>query len=196
MYLATGWGPYLHPDEVDLTQHTLTQAIAQRLPYVLKHRMRRHDGQYRWLLAQGAPSYLQGGKLFGYVGAAIDITELKQVNEQLRRTNVDLDTFVYMASHDLKAPITNIEGILLALRDTLPPLVQQDEVVARLLALLDDTVARFQLTIAQLTDISRLQLAHTGPTQAAPSRYGVSPTWAPPSPLRSPSKRPPTLCHL
>jgi signal transduction histidine kinase len=91
--------------------------------------------------------------------------ELSQSNAQLTRTNVDLDTFVYTASHDLKAPITNIESIGLALRDTLPPQVQQDEVVAHLLALLDTTVARFRLTIGQLTDISKLQLAHAGPAE-------------------------------
>jgi signal transduction histidine kinase len=91
--------------------------------------------------------------------------ELQESNRQLTRTNVDLDTFVYTASHDLKAPITNIEGILLALRDTLPPTVQQDEVVAHLLELLDNTVTRFQFTISQLTDISRLQLAHVGPAE-------------------------------
>ena len=75
---------------------------------------------------------------------------------------MELDTFVYTASHDLKAPITNIEGIVLALRDTLPAAVQQNEMVAHLLDLLNQTVARFQVTITQLTDISRLQLAHTG----------------------------------
>jgi signal transduction histidine kinase len=91
--------------------------------------------------------------------------ELGNSNAQLTRTNVDLDTFVYTASHDLKAPITNIESILLALRDTLPPAVQQDEVVAHLLDLLDQTVTRFQFTIGQLTDISRLQLAHVGPAE-------------------------------
>jgi signal transduction histidine kinase len=91
--------------------------------------------------------------------------ELSQSNAQLTRTNVDLDTFVYTASHDLKAPITNIESIGLALRDTLPPEVQQDEVVAHLLELLDTTVARFRLTIDQLTDISKLQLAHAGPAE-------------------------------
>jgi PAS domain S-box-containing protein len=88
--------------------------------------------------------------------------ELHESNTQLTRTNVELDTFVYTASHDLKAPITNIEGIVLALRDTLPAPVQQDEMVAHLLDLLNQTVARFQVTITQLTDISRLQLAHTG----------------------------------
>ncbi|MFD1875536.1 PAS domain-containing protein [Hymenobacter bucti] len=91
--------------------------------------------------------------------------ELHASNTQLTRTNVDLDTFVYTASHDLKAPITNIESIVLALRATLPPAVQQDELVGHLLSLLDTTVARFQFTIGQLTDISRLQLAHVGPAE-------------------------------
>jgi signal transduction histidine kinase len=91
--------------------------------------------------------------------------ELNTTNTQLTRTNVDLDTFVYTASHDLKAPITNIESIVLALRSTLPAMTQQDEVVARLLGLLDTTVARFQFTIGQLTDISRLQLAQSGPAE-------------------------------
>jgi len=88
--------------------------------------------------------------------------ELNQSNTQLTRTNVDLDTFVYTASHDLKAPIANIEGILLALRAQLPAAVQQDEMIAQLLDLLQGTVNRFQLTITQLTDISKLQLAHAG----------------------------------
>jgi PAS domain S-box-containing protein len=88
--------------------------------------------------------------------------ELHESNTQLTRTNVELDTFVYTASHDLKAPITNIEGIVLALRETLPPPVLQQELVRHLLDLLNQTIARFQLTIGQLTDISRLQLAHAG----------------------------------
>jgi signal transduction histidine kinase len=91
--------------------------------------------------------------------------ELNETNRQLTRTNVELDTFVYTASHDLKAPITNIESIVLALRDTLPADVQQDELVGHLLGLLNQTVARFQVTIGQLTDISRLQLAHAGPAE-------------------------------
>jgi signal transduction histidine kinase len=91
--------------------------------------------------------------------------ELHRTNAQLTRTNVDLDTFVYTASHDLKAPITNIESIVLALRDTLFPAGQQEELIGQLLDLLDKTVARFQTTIGQLTDISRLQLAHTGPAE-------------------------------
>jgi signal transduction histidine kinase len=91
--------------------------------------------------------------------------ELHESNTQLTRTNVELDTFVYTASHDLKAPIANIESIVLALRDTLPTDVRQNELVGHLLDLLNQTVTRFQTTINQLTDISRLQLAHTGPAE-------------------------------
>ncbi|RZK99507.1 MAG: HAMP domain-containing histidine kinase, partial [Hymenobacter sp.] len=91
--------------------------------------------------------------------------ELGVSNAQLMRTNVDLDTFVYTASHDLKAPITNIEGILEALRNVLPAQVQQDDVIAHLLGLLDHTVGRFRLTIAQLTDLTRLQQTYNEPAE-------------------------------
>ncbi|UOQ77640.1 PAS domain-containing protein [Hymenobacter sp. 5516J-16] len=91
--------------------------------------------------------------------------ELSKTNAQLTRTNIDLDTFVYTASHDLKAPITNIESIMLALREHLPREVQQHELISHLLDLLDHTVARFQTTIAQLTDLSKLQLAHAAPAE-------------------------------
>jgi signal transduction histidine kinase len=132
------------------------------------------------------PRYAEDGRIDGVLVFAFEVTDqvrsrqqvqalneklqhtntaLSDTNAQLTRTNVDLDTFVYTASHDLKAPITNIEGIVLALRETLPPTVQQDEMVAHLLDLLNQTVTRFQLTIGQLTDISRLQLAHVGPAE-------------------------------
>ncbi|WP_426061241.1 PAS domain-containing protein [Hymenobacter sp. B1770] len=164
-YITTGWGPYLHPEELELTQGTLTQAIAQRQPYILEHRLLRHDGQYRWLLAQGAPSYLAGGELYGYVGSAIDITDLKQANEQLQRTNVDLDNFIYTASHDLKQPIANIEGLLQGVQHALPPAGRVGE-VPRMLDLMQGAVERFGRTIAHLTDISRLQHEYNQPATA------------------------------
>ena len=83
--------------------------------------------------------------------------ELHDANQRLSRTNADLDTFVYTASHDLKAPIANIEGLLNALRDDLPAEVMQGRLVPHLLNLMQGSVARFQQTIGHLTDISQLQ---------------------------------------
>lgn len=83
--------------------------------------------------------------------------ELATANARLTRTNSDLDIFVYSASHDLRAPIANIEGLLLALRQELPVEAWQAELVPRLLELMDGAVARFQQTLGYLTDVTRLQ---------------------------------------
>jgi PAS domain S-box-containing protein len=83
--------------------------------------------------------------------------ELHESNNRLMRTNDELDTFVYSASHDLKAPITNIEGLLLALRRHLPPEAVQTELVPQLLGMMDGAVQRFQETLGHLTDVTRLQ---------------------------------------
>jgi PAS domain S-box-containing protein len=91
--------------------------------------------------------------------------ELREANARLSHTNVDLDTFVYTASHDLKAPISNIEGLLVALGEQLPPPVQQDAEVTHVLRLMHDSVARFQRTLGHLTEVSKLQHAHAEPAE-------------------------------
>ena len=91
--------------------------------------------------------------------------ELNGSNTQLLRTNVDLDNFIYTASHDLKAPITNIEGLLDTLRHELPDPAPTNE-VPFILDLMQDSVERFKRTIDHLTEVSKLQQAHA-PDRAA-----------------------------
>nr|GFA34985.1 hybrid signal transduction histidine kinase B [Tanacetum cinerariifolium] len=79
---------------------------------------------------------------------------------ELTRTNVDLDNFIYTASHDLKAPISNIEGLLLALEHELPAAGRVGN-VPLMLTLMQEAVERFTRTIGHLTDLSRLQKEHT-----------------------------------
>ncbi|QKG51400.1 sensor histidine kinase [Hymenobacter sp. BRD67] len=86
--------------------------------------------------------------------------ELRDTNQQLVRTNVDLDNFIYTASHDLKAPISNIEGLLYLLQEELPPKVAQDAEVGPTLTRMLDAVERFKRTIEHLTDVSKLQKEH------------------------------------
>jgi signal transduction histidine kinase len=85
--------------------------------------------------------------------------ELNKSNTQLIRTNVDLDNFIYTASHDLKAPISNIEGLLLALERELPAASRVGD-VPYMLTLMQEATERFKRTITHLTDISRLQKEH------------------------------------
>ena len=84
-------------------------------------------------------------------------------NEQLTRANVDLDNFIYTASHDLRAPILNIDGLLHALEQELPAVTRQTPDVAPLLTMMHDAVARFQKTVDDLTEITRLRNAHEAP---------------------------------
>ncbi|KUG08709.1 PAS domain-containing sensor histidine kinase [Solirubrum puertoriconensis] len=104
----------------------------------------------------------------GLVTITADITVRKQAeqhlqatNEQLRRTNIDLDNFIYTASHDLKAPITNIEGLLYLLRDELPVEALRNEYVEVTLTRMMESVERFKRTIENLTDVSKLQKEHS-----------------------------------
>jgi signal transduction histidine kinase len=87
--------------------------------------------------------------------------ELLASNTRLRHTNVDLDNFIYTASHDLKAPIANIEGLLSLLQQQLPPDLQQAGLLPRILRMMQGAIERFQLTISQLTDLTRLQQMQT-----------------------------------
>ncbi len=92
--------------------------------------------------------------------------ELTAANRQLTRTNTDLDNFVYSASHDLKHPITNIEGLLDALHEELPADVAAALPVGPILARMADAVKRFQRTIDHLTDVTRLQKEYAPATVA------------------------------
>ncbi len=82
--------------------------------------------------------------------------ELTRSNEDLHHINEDLDNFVYTASHDLKAPILNIEGLLKALEKQIGTEVLQKEAVGRTYQLLYGSVNRFKATVRDLTQVARI----------------------------------------
>jgi signal transduction histidine kinase len=93
---------------------------------------------------------------------AFDVTEQVQarqqvldLNQQLTRVNADLDSFVYMASHDLRGPITNLEGLVQALQEELP----DPHPAGPLLRMMQEAVARFQRTLGQLGEVLQLHQA-------------------------------------
>lgn len=91
---------------------------------------------------------------------------LHATNTQLRRTNADLDNFIYTASHDLKVPIGNIEGLLYALRAELPADVLQAGYVGPILTRMLDAAHQFTHTIGHLTELAKLQNEHSPPAAA------------------------------
>ncbi len=82
---------------------------------------------------------------------------LSATNQRLEYINNDLDTFIYTASHDLKAPINNIEGLLGLLNNQVSNNKWDNEYVKHIASLMKKSVARFKRTIEDLTDLTKLQ---------------------------------------
>jgi signal transduction histidine kinase len=146
--------PFTGTDKpVQLLDHT-TGRIRQRYLDFIYQPLTNEQGQ-----TQGILAFLVDATERVLARQQVEATnlELAAINARLTRTNVDLDTFVYSASHDLRAPISNIEGLLLALRQELPIEAWQAELVPRLLELMDGAVARFQQTLGYLTNVTQLQ---------------------------------------
>jgi PAS domain S-box-containing protein len=76
--LGEGWVRNLHPDDVQRHLQAYADAFEKRQRLSSEYRMRRHDGQYRWLLDQSVPRFLDDGTFAGYVGYCIDITDQKE----------------------------------------------------------------------------------------------------------------------
>jgi PAS domain S-box-containing protein len=176
--LPEQWLLYLHPADAEGTTLHLAHCLGTGDAFEIEFRFRDQAGNYRWMLGRALPSRLPTGSIMQWIGTCTDIHEhrlaleridlaqrmLRENNVQLTRVNVDLDNFIYTASHDLKAPISNIEGLLDALLVELPTDTVQSEPVQPILHLMQDSVNRFKRTIEQLTDVSKLQKEHGRPT--------------------------------
>lgn len=83
--------------------------------------------------------------------------ELVHVNNELVRVNSDLDNFIYAASHDLKTPISNIEGLIIALTKHLSGESRDNPFIVQLLQMINGSIERFNKTIQDLTEITKLE---------------------------------------
>jgi PAS domain S-box-containing protein len=81
--LGDSWAGGLHPDDVRSSSRTYTEAFDRRESFELHYRLRRHDGEYRWVLDKGVPRFNPDGSFAGYIGSCIDITERKLAEEGL-----------------------------------------------------------------------------------------------------------------
>lgn len=79
---GSGWTAHLHPEDRARWLAAYGRAFAARQPFRLDYRLRRHDGQYRWLLETAVPRFEPDGAFAGYIGSCVDITEIKEAEAQ------------------------------------------------------------------------------------------------------------------
>ena len=81
--LGYRWVEILHPDDLERCRELYEKAFELREPFRMEYRLRRHDGEYRWVLTVGVPRYDADGSFAGYIGTAVDIAERKLAEEAL-----------------------------------------------------------------------------------------------------------------
>jgi PAS domain S-box-containing protein len=86
---GNGWAEGVHPADLQRCIAIFHSSFDARSAFRMEYRLRRADGEYRWLLDNGTPLYSEG-EFAGFIGSCIDITEQKRIEEQLRASEVRL----------------------------------------------------------------------------------------------------------
>lgn len=76
--LGNGWAEGLHPDDHDLCMETYLKSFSARQPYRLEYRLRRRDGEYRWVEDTGVPRFEEDGTFAGFIGSTMDVSTRKR----------------------------------------------------------------------------------------------------------------------
>lgn len=92
--LGHGWLEGVHPDDRQQCVEAYANAEATRMEFALEYRLRRSDGEYRWMHHSGAPKLLGSGEFRGFIGSSFDITDQRRATETLLRAKEELEHHV------------------------------------------------------------------------------------------------------
>ncbi len=152
---GVGWAENVHFEDFAHCMNTYVQAFNARAVFEMEYRLRRHDGEYRWILDRGAPRYTPTGGFAGYIGSCIDITERRLLEQELRGAVQERDEFLSIASHELGTPITAlrllVETLLRALRRKI-----DERQTAEMVGAIEDQILRLSRLVETLLDVSRI----------------------------------------
>ena len=112
-----GWITGVHPDDAEQYLKSYSEAFEARRPFMLFYRLRRHDGEYRWISAHGVPRHDSGGAFAGYIGSCSDITDRRRAEAETQTLRQELAHMSRVATmgeltaavvHELSQPLSAI----------------------------------------------------------------------------------------
>ncbi len=111
-----GWSRALHPDDVERTRLFWQETVRSGASWDIEHRFRGVDGQWHPVLARGVPVKNERGETTAWAGINLDISRLKQVEDELREVDRRKDEFLATLAHELRNPLAPIRNSLHVLR--------------------------------------------------------------------------------
>jgi PAS domain S-box-containing protein len=156
--LTYGWQTVVHPDDLPIVIERRDIGRSKGVPFEIENRYRRaSDGSYRWHLARIVPIRDETGEITLWVGTATDIHEQKAAQlalehtlKELHEKNFELDQFVYRTSHDLRAPLTTIMGLVTLLKKE-----NNEATKSHYVDLIENRVQKLDMFIKSMLDYSR-----------------------------------------
>jgi PAS domain S-box-containing protein len=160
----------VHEDDRTHVADALERAIELCGAYDIEYRVRQDGGVFRWLQARGRVESDAAGQASYFHGAVIDITDrklselsLRDKNQLLERSNRDLEDFAYIASHDLKTPLSGIKSAALWFEEDLHDLSDESR---KLLGLMRSRISRMETLLDDLLTFSRVGRTDTAVSEA------------------------------
>jgi PAS domain S-box-containing protein len=147
------WQVLIHPDDMQAYVEGFLDCVRGRRPFHAECRVRRGDGQWRWMENWARPRFDASGQFLGMVGAGADITDRKRIDEDLRNADRQKDEFLATLAHELRNPLAPIRNVTQLLE-----MNPSHEVVARGTQILRRQVRQMNRLLDDLLDVSRLTL--------------------------------------
>ena len=178
--LGDGWSRVVNPEDLARWLDTCVRAFDAREPFEIEYRLRRRDGEYRWVLDRGQPRTSRDGVFLGYAGTCVDIDERKRAEQELarslereRRLRIATeeasrlkDGFLATVLRDLRSPVQAIADWAAHLRGQ----VQDASEAASALDAIERSARAQSRTIGSLLD-----LAGVGASPALPRASSEGP---------------------
>jgi PAS domain S-box-containing protein len=115
----------IHPDDHSEYVERFLLAVRERAPFRAEARVRRSDGEWRWIASYAEPRLSVNGEFLGHVGISPDITDRKQSEEALQRAKDSAEAanrakseFLANMSHEIRTPMNGVIGLTELALDT------------------------------------------------------------------------------